>query len=595
MVGLSDFGLYQRTLLIFNGSWVNTRPGEFVNGAPARSEPLISVAVDLPQKLWICRGNNWKLAREKFLGAVSGTAETQQASIVLKTPRGEVIVNQYFMNDHPRADGPAFRGMDPTGATQRYAQRTHWWRYDDPSIMTPFDRMAEMLDRAVRSPKLKAAFREQFGSIISPEVLLPVAGTFFCLFGAEFVGGAAAALTIARLLGLNQLLCDYYFYEPRAKELHRICMGAAVPRDLEQGADLLVEIIVQLLQDLATTLGIAALTKLASQMFAALAAAVPESVRLKLKDNAHVAAAYIRGKGYARRDLLKDASDTPLEAAAVTMYKRTSEKNREILVVREPDAQRAAWVKSNMQQNAKPPWLKARSKDGIHGLVCLRKADVPGPLKPAGQFEVAQLRGFNEAFDAEHLPSHLPMYEMPLDGRKIGNNQEIDYHYTGHGNIELRGHKLVDLGDRFIVVDAMGRPYVSDLDLATRQRPGLSQAGAHLPQRKPGEGSLEDHPMLQYDMNQEYHRAGGNPTHNPNLHGGGGATVVYTRENLANGKVPGKDFWTPREADGSYKKERLIIFIPEWVNGRIQSRMYAFDSWADFKTFAKANNMECPF
>lgn len=594
MVGLSDIGLYQRTLIVFNGRWINTKAGETGKGkAPSMSEPLISVAVDLTQRIWICRGNNWQEARAHFFGAVSGTAEKQQASIVLKAPRGDVIINQYFKDDHPRANGPAYRGLDPTGATARFAQRTYWWRYDDPSIMTPFDRMAEIFDRAVRSPKLRAALREQFGSIISPEVLLPLAGTFFCLFGAEFVGGAAAALTIARLMGVNQLLCDYYFYEPRAQALHRIIMGAADTRDLDYGADLLAEILVQLLQDLAQMLGISALTKLASKLFSTLAMAVPESVRLKLKDNVHVAAAYIRGKGYAKRELLKNASDTPLEAAAVTMYKRTSEQKREILVVREPDAQRASYVNSTMQQNAKPPWLKARSPDGFHGLVCLKKSDMTGTLKPAGTFEVAQIRGFSEALDAEHLPARLPMYDMPTDGRSMGSG--MDYHYTGSGNIELRGHKLVDLGDRLLVVDAMGRPYVSDLDLATRQRPGLSQAGAHLPQRKAGEGALEDHPILQYEMNQEYHRAGGNPTHSPNLHGGGGATVVYTRENLAAGKKPIDDFWSPKQRDGTYKNERLIIFIPEWVNGRIQSRMYAFDSWGDFKVFAEANNMECPF
>src|SRR5262249_33978658 len=160
------------------------------------------------------------------------------------------------------------------------------------------------------------------------------------------------------------------------------------------------------------------------------------------------------------------------------------------------------------------------------------------------------LRGFNAAMDAERLPPKLAMYDLPLDGREMGPpGKAIDYHYTGNGHVELRGHKLVDLGDgKMLVVDAMGRPYVSDLDVATRQRPGLDGAGDHLPQEfardaqgnvlKDQQGrpiALEDHPMLEYELNRDYHRAGGNPTHNPTLHGGGGATVVYTRNNLANG------------------------------------------------------------
>jgi hypothetical protein len=433
----------------------------------------------------------------------------------------------------------------------------------------------------------------QVGGLISPEVLLPIAGTFFCLFGAEFVGGAAAALFVARLLGCGQLLCDYYFYEARGSELHHICMsGNSSVADIDYGARLIEEILCQILSDVATMLGIHALTSLAGRLFSFLARAAPEGSSIKIRQGMHDAAAYVRGKGYARRELLRDPVGTPLEPAAVAMYKKTSESNLEILVVREPDAQRAVWVQSTMHQNAKPTWLKARSADGWHGLVCLKKSDVTGTLKRASlDFDTAQVRGFNPALDAEHLPKHLPTYEMPLDGRPMGAG--LDYHYTGHENIMLQGHKLVDLGDRLLVVDALGRPYVSDLDLATRQRPGASEAGSHLPARD-GRGAVEDNPMLEWEMNQEYRRAGGNPTHDPLQHGGGGATVVYTRMNLKEGKVPGKDFWSPKTPDG-YKKERLIIFVPEKVGLGIQSRMYALDSWGDFKAFAEANNMEFPF
>jgi hypothetical protein len=592
VVGLSDLGLYQRTLLIFNAEWENVQVGQWTNAA-SRRDPQVTVAVDLTQGLWILRGKNWQLGRARFLGAASGTAKKSWSDIVLKTPKGDVIIQNYYMNDAPKREGPAFRGDHPQ-AKGVFAQRTYWWRYDDPSIMDPFDRMAEMLDRAVRSPKLRQQIASQFQGLISPEVLLPMAGLFFAMFGTEFVGGAAAALALARLMGVHQLFCDYYFYEPRAQALHRIVMGAAVPKDLEYGADLLVEILCQVLTDIGMALGMASLTKIASKLFSLLMTMTPESIRLLLKDNMHAAAAYIRGKGYARRDLLKDPHGTPMEQAAIDMYKRTSEQKREILVVREPDAQRAAWIDApNVHHNSKPTWLKARSPDGYHGLVCLPKADVPGPLKPAGTYQTGQIRGASAALDAEHLPARLPMYEMPTDGRPMGKPGEgIDYGYSGKGNVELKGHKLVDLGDRYIVVDALGRPYVSDLDLATRQRPGLSQAGAHLPAGKPGH--IEDSWALEYEMNREYTRSGGHPTHNPNNHGGAGATVVYTRENLANHKVPGKDFWTPIK-DGKWKQERLVIFVPEWNGKKIESKMYVLESWEAFREFAKENGLEFPF
>jgi hypothetical protein len=144
----------------------------------------------------------------------------------------------------------------------------------------------------------------------------------------------------------------------------------------------------------------------------------------------------------------------------------------------------------------------------------------------------------------------------------------------------------------------MGVPYASDLDLATRQRPGMKQAGDHLQQRYQSKnkiGGAEDDFVLEYEMNRHYHEnPGASPMHYPTLHGGGGATVAYTRNNLAAGKLPGKDFWTPKRGDG-YKQERLVIFVPEWENGRVHSNMYVLESWADFKAFAGANSLEFPF
>jgi hypothetical protein len=597
--------LYSRTLIVLHGKWQNVQIGKFVTAGP-KSDPLVTLMVDLSQGFWIAR-TNWQLTRSSFLHAVTGTAKVEVDDLLLyhNSDLSPARLTEYFMNGAPRREGVAVRGTHPKNA-DAYAQRTQWWRYDDPSIMSPVDRMAEMIDRAGRSPTLRSALSAQFGSLASPEVLLPIAGTFLAMFGAEFIGGAAAVLVVTRLMGINQLLCDYYFYEPRGAALHRIVMSAATPSDLDYGAKLIEEILVQLFSDIATAVGVHAIASVAKRLFSMLLHMTPESLRQKLLANRLVAAAYIRDRGYMRRDLLKDPAGTPLEHAAVEMYKKTSAERCEVLVVREPDARRATWVNSQVWNRGKPPWLKASSGDGWHGLVCLSEKELGGGhLEPAGTYDMGNLRGASAEIDHAIASNPRPKkFKMPADGRPINGpdgSHKIDYHYTGHNNVDLHGHYLVEVTPgKFMVVDSMGVPYASDLDLATRQRPGMKQAGDHIPasdryHSKTKIGGAEDDLLLEYEMNRRYHETGGaSVMHNPTLHGGGGATVAYTRNNLAAGKIPGKDFWTPKRGEG-YKEERLVIFVPENVNGRIRSNMYILESWGAFKDFAHANGLEFPF
>jgi len=597
--------LYSRTLIVLHAQWHNVKPGEFVRALP-KSEPLATIMVDLDQGFWVAR-SNWQLVRSSFLHAATGTAKVEVDDVVLYhgSQIGPARLTEYFMNGTPKREGKAVRGDNPNNPEGAYAQYTQWWRYDDPSIMSPVDRMAEMLDRAARSPTLKSALQAQFGSLASPEVLVPIAGTFLVMFGAEFVGGAAAVVTVTRLMGINQLLCDYYFYEPRGEALHRICMSAATPGDLDYGAKMIEEILVQLFSDIATAVGIHVISSIAKRFFSALMNLAPEKLKQKLLANKNAAVAYIRGKGYQRRDLLRDPAGTPLEHAAVEMYKKTSAERCEVMVVREPDARRATWVNSKVWNRGKPPWLKASSGDGWHGLVCLSESELGGGhLEPAGTYDMGNLRGASAEIDHAIASNPKPKkFKMPTDGRPINGadgSHKIDYHYTGHNNVDIHGHYLVEVTPgKYMVVDSMGNPYASDLDLATRQRPGMKQAGDHIPaadryQSKNKIGGAEDDLLLEYEMNRRYRESGGSVIHDPTLHGGGGATVAYTRNNLAAGKTPGKDFWTPKRGDG-YKEERLVIFVPEYVNGRIRSNMYVLESWGAFRDFAHANGLEFPF
>ena len=612
--GLSDFGLYQRSLLSLEAHWTQLPKVRRFEHPKAKLDGVtVSLAFDLQQGLWIARGYNWRVLKEMF-GAVSGTARKEGVHLILEAPYGNVTIFGYVANDAPPHAGKAMRGTSketPGG----YAEQAHWVRYDDPSIMAPIDRFAEMMDRATRTPRMKALLREQFHGMISPSALLMLGGTFFVLFGTEVVGGAAAAMTIGRLLGVHQFVTSVHIYAPRAKTVYNASQHAQTSEELEKGAQALAEIISQIITDLSMCLGITALTKIAGRMFSLMMTIAPDRLRAILRESEAKALGFVRRDGYAARHLLKSAEGTPLEPAAIHMYSESCKNKREILVVREPDTRRMTWIEAqHVMHKAKPPWLKASSGEGWHGLVCLPKHTIGGPphnppLRASGNFQMGNFRGVTTEIDsAIAARPHAQMFDMPTDGRPMGEpGKGIDYGYTGHNNINLQGNKLIDLGDSYLVVDALGRPFISDLDLATRNQPALEINGQKIPQKAgqhlAGTPSLtgkpsahrEDNTALEYDMNQLYHNhPGAHASHEPSQHGGGGATVIYTIENMKQGKIAGKEYWTPKTKDG-WKKERLVIFVPEWNGHSVEPKMYVLDSWEAFRDFAKANYLEFPW
>jgi uncharacterized membrane protein len=341
--GLSDFGLYQRSLLSLEAHWTKCptvrrfeRPKHQLEGT------TVSLAFDLQQGIWVARGYNWRVLKD-MLGAVSGVARKDGPHLVLEAPYGAVTIFGYIANDAPPRHGKAMRGTSKE-TPNAYAEQAHWIRYEDPSIMTPIDRFAEMMDRATRTPRMQALLREQFHGVISTNALLMLSGTFFVLFGAEVVGGAAAALTLGRLLGVHQIVTSIQIYAPRTQTIYHMCNHAQTADDLEKGAQALSEILSQIITDLAMCLGISALTKVAGRLFSAVMTLAPERLRAILRECEAKALGYVKRDGYAARNVLKSAEGTPLEPAAVHMYSKMCENNREILVVREPDTRRSLWV-----------------------------------------------------------------------------------------------------------------------------------------------------------------------------------------------------------------------------------------------------------
>src|SRR5579864_1201210 len=115
--------LYSRTLIVLHGQWQNVKLGQFVSKGP-KTEPLVTVMVDLEQGFWVAR-TNWKLTRSSFLNAVTGTAKVEIDDLVLyhNSPLSPARLTEYFMNGSPRRDGVAVRGDNPNNP-DAYAQRT---------------------------------------------------------------------------------------------------------------------------------------------------------------------------------------------------------------------------------------------------------------------------------------------------------------------------------------------------------------------------------------------------------------------------------------------------------------------------------------
>jgi hypothetical protein len=571
-------------------------------------EPTALIAVDLDQKMWMTRRNPDVV--RALLSTISGTADSDGVNVTLWSDSGSdtkgnrlkgrdhdpaIFVN-YFSNGHPRSRGVAYKGQHPQNPNLA-ALTTPYERHDDPSMMTPLERMAEMLDRACHSPKLMARFKEEFNGMLDPRILIPLAGMFLATFGAQAVGGAAAAMAVGRLMGINQMLCDLYFYEPRARELYRICYGdKVIPRNLDEGADLLEDIIVQLITDLANAVGIQSLVAIAGKLLKFLINVLPDSVVAQAERLKGVAGNYIETKGYFRRDRLKPGHDALIEPAADRSFREKSVEHREAIVVREPDTKRLNWVTSHIWNRQKPTWLKAKSKFGWNGLVCVLESEVTkgGALKRAKTtYKPGNLKGVTKEIDADLAKmGERPMYEMPTDGRPIDG---IDYSYTGKGNANITGHYLVDMGEgRMMIVDSMGNPYIADIDVVAHQRPGKEFAGSHLHDK----GSKtrkheEDDFMLEYDLNRSYHRNGEvTPLSDHSQHGGGGAAVVHVRVAQLNNQK----HWSPRLANGQFAPERLVVYLPEYVPGKgIVSNRYIFNNWDDYQQFALANGWEFPF
>ena len=289
--------------------------------------------------------------------------------------RGEVCLSlgAYLANSPPHLHGNG------------WPCRTHWWRTLDPSGMSPFDKMSEMINIACTDSRLKPKLAAELGGVANPMILLPLAGIFLAFFGAEYLGVVGLACAIRTLLGLGQAHEASTFYEPRGKELNRIIMNPCTERNLYEGAEIFQEIIIRVVTDIGFQMAMRGAQKAASIAWQKICQLFPlgtqkwiDAAKQRRSENEHRhAVASARRNKVKGTELLNELDNPPFRADEVQAYKKVSNMHDEMIVIRDPGHSRLRALKNHIWVGGKMTWLKANAKYGFHEMVCVPKANVP--------------------------------------------------------------------------------------------------------------------------------------------------------------------------------------------------------------------------
>lgn len=265
--------------------------------------------------------------------------------------------------------------------------------------------------------------------------------------------------------------------------------------------------------------------------------------------------------GYASENVMTRVANPGkiLREGEDAVFRSRSARNREMIVLRGPSEQRLRWLKGlKGWADGKPEWIKAKSKMGWLGIVGIPKTPEIEAVVAKGarsNYPMGNLKGaFPEMDDFIAQNPTRPAYEVPYGEKMTVNGSKVfDWDAAGSKYALAKGAKLVDVGDRYIVVGALGRPILQDLDLGSIYKFGTSSPGSHLPS---GRGNPEDHFLAEEVMNYEFFKATGE-VYNPIKHGGAGGSARHAVE----GRKAGKPHWTPRQGTG-FIDEELYVYLP---------------------------------
>ncbi len=596
---------------------------------PADRETWFSIAYDPDQQFWIARHAPAKA--KEFFGLVTGTAKMSGPDLHLYSADAAkpslILTNyKYITQLAARHFGNAFRGTRKgnLGATL-YEQRTRYVREVEYGILTPQEKLSEMTDCALRDPNFSRKMKAEFSTLANPVVLLTICavmGVFvLAVGGAAALGGAAFAAAFGRLIGIGFLAHQLLEYERLFTTLSQ-CLKSNEQKDFYKGAETVQQILICMLRDISFSLGLTAAGAAASKAGALLKEVFVKHTPQRWKQLAEEASTAAKNKvnaaggrfGYAREDLLKPANtQTYFHKGEEQVFLRRSKQNGEMIVIREPSNDRLAVLRATKGwADGKPEWIKAKSSTGKYGIVGFKITDEAKSIVEAGKsskpYPSGNLKGISPELDAiiAKNPS-LPSWEVPYGKTFVEPEKGMkvfDWGAAGANHSLAKGARCVKLGDRYIFVDALGRPICQDLDIGAIAKQGQKMPGEHLKpsalrqaNEKAGKPSQarnnpEDDFLAEEILNYQLFKQTGEMA-NMVKHGGLGGSARHVGESAK----AGKGHWSPRAKDGSgkYDAEKLIVFLPVKNGTGMTSSCFEFKGYAELEAFCKANNFPWTF
>ncbi|MDX2267235.1 MAG: hypothetical protein NW208_03960 [Bryobacter sp.] len=584
-------------------------------GGKPDAKHWFSIAWDPDNEYWIAR-TNFEICRE-FMGAVSGAAKKDTADLYFyasaeaNTEAALVLLNYKYVTEMvARTEGNAFRGayQGKRGGTF-FKLRTRYIRQLDASAMTPDERLGEMVNLALTDDKFKGKISKEFGALASPPVLfgiLAVIGIFIGVgAGAAFLGGAAFAAALSRFLGLAFTAAQVNDYVKLFKEIERHVYSEN-NQGLYLGASAVQSLLVQILKDIAMVQAMKGAISLGSKGMAVLKNLFLKYTPAKWKEAGQEALSAIKNKaaqaaagkhGYLGEQFMKRFTNVTKYFAKGedAVFRERSAKQNEMIVVRGPSSERLQWLtKLRGWIDGKPEWIKAKSWMGWHGIVGIPKtAEISAIVEQGARsnYPMGNLKGVFKEVD-EYIAKNAtrPAYEVPYGKNftdPVKNKKVFDWDAAGANYSLAKGAKLVDIGDRYIVVDALGRPICQDLDIGSIVKLGTPTPGAHL---KSGKGNPEDNFLAEDIWNYRFFQKTWY-MYNPIKHGGAGGSARHAVENRA----AEKPHWSCRE-NGGFIDEELLVYLPYRDSaGRMTSDLFHFKGWGELEQFCKANDIPFGF
>jgi hypothetical protein len=348
-----------------------------------------------------------------------------------------------------------------------------------------------------------------------------------------------------------------------------------------------------------------------------------------------IAKVKLRKWGYVGEHLLKRVANEGayFRHGEGATYRARSVNNGEMVALREVSTSRMGLLDAlNGWARGKPEWAKLKSWHGKWGIAGFRNTSEAASVvrsQPKSKYPIGMLKGVSEELDAfiarqpkgKYGYAEVDCYEVPYDQDVLLNFEKdpnkpvkmksgFAWDASGKKHVLAKGFKLIDLGDYFLLVDPLGNPVIQDVDIAsiykTRSTVQLSKTGPKVQepgtysgshnQREGKPGNVEDDFVLEEVENYRLFESNGE-IYDPNKHGGSAGSTGHGEHNLAQGKKG----WTPLHDDGTFDKEKILVFLPyrslmgDMLHSCLRCELFEFAGWKEYLEFCEVNHIRMPW